>query len=992
MNLVKKSIVYGGGVLIVASCIFYFNAENSRSDSDQVLKVQLPKRTKKTNKSLERRAAFLRARAEYEYNILKSPVTGRIPYRVRERELQFARTIRQRGSTGSGVQSPTNLNNYIPAGPDSLGGRTRVVLFDKRYNGTSNRVLLSGSVSGGIYRSADGGSTWTRVGPDNDFHNLTTLAQDPRAGFEDTWYAGGGEAYANSADAPGAPYLSHGIWKSTDNGLNWTKLSFNIPGIPNGPYLPESFDHPFDFVHRIIVNPVNGHVYVAGHRRLVRSTDGGATWAIVFSGTKVASADNGQMDITATTNGLLYLTVNGGFPDTDKRGVWSSPNGTTWTRLAGGSTINVDSVADWRANDPGTESRRIILALAPSNQNILYVCYENGFDQDGFLPRPEVDLYRLDATSGTQWTNLSANMPDFPEQLGGVDPLETQDGYNMMLAVKPNDPNAVFLGATNLYRSTNGFTNTAGTSWIGGYGNTLPTLTIYGSALGNQDRGRWSHPDMHYLAFDPTNPNRAICANDGGLQFTENIMGTAAGKEPVAWRMVAKYQTVQYYHVAIDPEAGVMDFIGGAQDNGTQFRDGSGVFGTANENVHIRFQGGDGGSVGMIPRSGNTKTIFGSTQLGDIFRITFSGGPSNFDDIRPVSLTPFPGTTDGFGEFVTYFRNDFDNPEDLYYVNFNRLFRTNMASGVSSLTWQEMTGVAAAVNTANPTSGTDIAIRSLETTRGTYGNGHTLFIGTSNGKLFRLEDPRNALVTASPVDISPVGLNGSVSDIAVNPNDDNEIMIVLSNYDTESIWWTNNAKSSTPTWRIAEGNLTLPSVRSCAIVVKEGVTEYYVGTSVGLYSALNIGQGLQSGVQPEWEREGGDVLNYAIINAIDYRPQDNVLLLGTHGNGMYYSELGSPNFNPGNGNGGTDSTNAEFIRQVTPTITGGVVNYRVGNMFSIRRLEVQLMTISGQTVLAKRTGYSNGSVNLTNLPAGVYVLVIRSEDRKHRYVRRVIRR
>src|SRR4030095_14023124 len=221
-------------------------------------------------------AFFVRERLKREFDRLKDPATGEIPYGIREAETKVAKTIPVRGGI-SGILSMDNLNTYTPAGPTNIGGRTRVVQYDKRYNGTSNRVIIAGSVSGGIFRSADGGANWTRVNPENDIHNLSSLAQDPRAGQENIWYAGGGEPIANSAGSFGAPYLGFGVWKSIDNGLTWTKLTRQVTDLDGTTILGggtlEAFDNPFDFVHRITINPANGHVYVCGHRRLVRSTD-----------------------------------------------------------------------------------------------------------------------------------------------------------------------------------------------------------------------------------------------------------------------------------------------------------------------------------------------------------------------------------------------------------------------------------------------------------------------------------------------------------------------------------------------------------------------------------------------------------------------------------------------------------------------------------------------------------------------------------------------
>ena len=113
------------------------------------------------------------------------------------------------------------------------------------------------------------------------------------------------------------------------------------------------------------------------------------------------------------------------------------------------------------------------------------------------------------------------------------------------------------------------------------------------------------------------NSNEAICSNDGGMQITTNI--TAAGSN-VVWTNLNNYQTLQYYRVAIDPEIGANNFAGGAQDNGTQFRDKTGILGlpASDSNNHRRVIGGDGASVGISKRNGSTQYLYGAVQLGSI--------------------------------------------------------------------------------------------------------------------------------------------------------------------------------------------------------------------------------------------------------------------------------------------------------------------------------------------------------------------------------------
>ncbi len=953
---------------------------------------------------------FSRERVQYEFDMLKNPITGKIPKGIFEKELAFAKTLPVRQGNAGGLLRLGALNTYFPAGPNNLGGRTRALAYDVRYNGTSNRVIISGSVSGGIMRSSDGGATWTRVSPQNDIHNVTAVVQDPRVGFQDTWYAGGGEALGNSTGIVALTnYLGWGIWKSTNNGVSWTKLPLttitDLPGNAAPGSSLEAFDNPFDFIHKLAVNPANGDLYVCGHRRMLRSQNGGASFQVVFGSTTPATPENGQMDVAITNAGRVFLAVNGGFQDLNLRGVWVSNTGAlnSFSRIAGGQTLTVDSIPGWRANAysffSGTtyNSKRILLTLAPSNQNIAYVLYENGLlSDDG---KPEGDLFRLDINGNSfTWTNRSANMPDFPGgNFTGIDPYTTQEGYDMSINVKPNDPNFVLLGGTNLYRSTDGFATTANTSWIGGYSQNAVTTqnpTVYPN----------SHPDMHIFAFNPSNANEGISGDDGGLHLTTNITATT-----VSWSTINNYQTLQYYYVAIDPTAGNNNFAGGSQDNGTTIRDKTGLFGTppADSNNHRSLAGGgDGNSVGFSSIAGSTQYIYYGIQGGRLRRTPFPTLNSS-TEIRPSGLTTTTAQTESdFGEFVTNFKLNQDNTEDLYYVNFNRLFRTTKASTVSTANgWTELKGVSQAVNPANSTGGRAIRIRAMAFSRGPYTTSHALYIGTTpdleaatnirQGKIFRIDDPRNFSATAAPVDITPANLQGNVQNIAVNPNNDNEIMAVVSNYEVVSIWWTNNAKSATPNWYNAEGNLTLPSVRSCMIVVKKDaannpVTEYYVGTSVGLYSVVNLGAILTSNNSPTWDREGENVLNYAVVQSLSYRPADNVLLVGTHGNGMYYTFLGTANFTP---NADTGTTNdSRFIVNVFPTQSSTKTFYQVGNAAGVQTIIIRLLSTNGQLISKRETPYQNGEVDMSRLPAGMYILHILSSDGKYRHIQKLIKR
>jgi hypothetical protein len=559
----------------------------------------------------------------------------------------------------------------------------------------------------------------------------------------------------------------------------------------------------------------------------------------------------------------------------------------------------------------------------------------------------------------------------------------------MILKIKPDNPNMIFVGGTNLYRSTDGFTSAANTSVIGGYTASLTSYNFYPN----------SHADIHNLVFDPNNPNRAICANDGGIQSTEDV-----GLGSVVWTNFNNYQTLQYYYVAIDPIQGKNDFIGGAQDNGTTFRDSTLVLGARPTsrpglNDHERTAGGDGVSVGISNFHGGSQYLYEGAQSGTIIRDNLTNYNTTIArSIRPAQILLTSNGSGGFGEFITQFKLSPDNSETLFYVNYNLLFRTNSASTVDSTRWEQLTGVEGAVNFSG---GTSVSIRSLAFSRGPYLPSHALYLGTTNSRVFRLDNYQLALATNTPVDITPTGMNGVVQDISVNPNDDNEIMAVVSSYNVTSIWWTNNAKANAPTWYNAEGNLQLPSIRSCMIVTKKDalnvpITEYYVGTSIGLYSAINIGVGAAGGaaLPVVWVREGGNILNYAVTSSLSYRPIDNVLLIGTHGNGMYYTAMGSPNYLPNviTGINNVIRNDKNFISKSFPTLTSGsIINYHVGNMFTVKQLNIEIVNIQGQKVFRSVKAYQNGSVNISGLSPGVYILNILSNDRRNQFTQKFVK-
>ncbi len=791
---------------------------------------------------LEDEASSVGERLQFEFDMVKDPATGKIPKGVAEKALTAAVLSPKFDSPWSGGSSAA-LDipgaTITAKGPNNLGGRTRAIGIDVR----NANIMLAGSVSSGMYRSTNGGTSWTRVAPSGQIHNVSCIAQDTRVGFQDTWYYGTGEGSGNSATL-GSAYRGQGIWKSIDNGITWAPLAATSSVL-------ETFDSPFDYCTRLVVDPTNGNVYGAVGTQIQRSTNGGLTWSVVLGST----LGSGLTDIIVTPSGRLYAAI----PGTDaNEGVYTSTTGASgnWMKIAG-TISSIVTPATWNA---ASAYGRIVLAYAPSNTNMVYALYyRNVASSCTGTAAPEAELFSYDQNT-TTWTDLSANLPDESGCLNGNDPFAVQGGYDLAIAVKPDDENTVFIAGTNVYRSTSGFTNTTTTKRIGGY-NSAASYALYPN----------HHPDVHTLVFANGDNNTLFTGDDGGIQKADitqtNVTWTPLNND---------YVTYQYYHVDLSPTNGSDVVVGGAQDNGTTL--------SASGTTFSSIFSGDGVAVGVISyTNASTFNILGGSQNGSLYRITT---PNNGFNIKPTGSASI---------FVTYFHLDQDNTNHLFYAGNNVLYRTRIASTINATTltanaatgWEQMTGTIAG------------NIRCMATTRnnGYAGSPYSasdasrkLYIGTESGNVYRLNNPAYTAANTTPTNITPVGATGLCSSIAINPTNDDEILVTYSNYNVISVYHTTNAGSDLPTWTNIEGAVNtavqLASARSSAIVQVNGVKHYIIGTSVGLYSTNTL-----SGATTLWSQIGSTDINYALISHMRYRPSDNKIIVGTHGNGMFLLEL-----------------------------------------------------------------------------------------------------
>ena len=131
-------------------------------------------------------------RVVWERIRLADPNTGEIPKNIRQKEMIFAKTL-PKSTSMSKV-------NWVHRGPYNVGGRTRAFAMDI----LDEKKLFAGGASGGMFRSTDGGQSWTMTTELNQLHNVTCVSQDKRTGKEDVWYFGSGELRGSSASGVSA--------------------------------------------------------------------------------------------------------------------------------------------------------------------------------------------------------------------------------------------------------------------------------------------------------------------------------------------------------------------------------------------------------------------------------------------------------------------------------------------------------------------------------------------------------------------------------------------------------------------------------------------------------------------------------------------------------------------------------------------------------------------------------------------------------------------
>ncbi|NME66481.1 fibronectin type III domain-containing protein [Flammeovirga aprica] len=754
------------------------------------------------------------ARQQFEHLMLEDPITHEIPANIFDQEKAFIQNIHfQSAKRASLFSSNTPAPKWLKRGPFNVGGRTRALAIDK----TNENIILAGGVAGGLWRSIDGGDSWTKVTDPTDRQSITCIAQDPRPHFSNVWYYGSGEVYGNSASGGGAVYRGNGIYKSTDGGVSWTALSGTTfdPTISGG---------DFQYTSSIVISD-DGGIYVAHQGGISRSLDGGMTWNKVIENTSSI-----YTEIEKNTTGKLFATLS-------NHGYFISDDGENWT------DITPSQVAAIGLN-------RTVLSASPSNPDVVYFfAHTPGKGTNSHM------LFKYSVSNDT-WLDRTANLPAYGGYVGNL----SQGSYNQYIEVKPNDENVVFIGSTNLYRSTDGFASTANTTWIGGY-----------APVNNVSQYANHHPDNHAMVFLPSNSDIVITSHDGGVSKSKNIMA-----DVVNWQFLNNgYYTTQAYAIAIDEDTeGDARIMAGFQDNGKWYTNAS----ATDADWIEEFAGGDGCYVAIVP---GEHIRYTSTQYGKILR--FKGDdptkPVDYDGIQPRNAS---------GQlFVHPYILDPNDANVMYYPAKNKLWYNLSLSSINSGYTFNGTTTGWALYDNVSTSGTITAVAASKNPQ------NIVVVGTGNGNIYRINNARSKSSSVDHISSGKGLPSAFVSCVAVNPKNADHIVVVYSNYQTKSIYQT---KDGGVTWTHVSGNLEEnedgsgagPSVRWAEFhQPKDGEEGLFVGTSVGLYySPLS-----SISENTEWMQQGEKEIGDGVVTMIKTR-EDGLVVVATHSNGIFSAYFG----------------------------------------------------------------------------------------------------
>ncbi|HEV8240876.1 MAG TPA: hypothetical protein VGS57_16035 [Thermoanaerobaculia bacterium] len=732
--------------------------------------------------------------------------------------------------------------NPIPNGQTTttsfaVSGRTVAIAVHP----TDPNKVYVGTAQGGLYRSLDGGATWTALTDGILTLAIGAVAIDP-SDTTRVWIGTGESGF--SADS----WVGVGLYRIS----NAESVSPTIDG-PFNINTGSSDVMTFRSISRIMIHPtlpntvfvgtasgVGGLFGVNGSplpgRGVFRSQDALSATPhfdrldVPTGSTNVAATDialepgNPDHLVVVSTIGCVAATC----------GIWRSTNANavapTFTRTFAMTTTPV----------------RGELAVNPAAPLNMLAAIDGATGGAGCAATAGRLIRSTDG--GATWGAPIAGANGF---CGG------QCFYDIFVAMDPTDAtgNKIFLGGAANGTCTRVYTqSTDGTTFSG---------------AGVRDVGL--HADSHAIAVAPSNPLIVYESSDGGIFKSIDGGLTWASLNNTTFR-ATQFQSVAYHPT--DPNFS----IGGTQDNGTEFMNSAGVW--------TRADFGDGGqsaidqsSVGVVNVTSyhtyfnQTNNLIGYARNNVVACYNDGGGLGNwtFHGIYGGAVDPTvycDGTSDTFNGIAITDSTEFYAPLTLgpgtpntVYFGTNKLYRSANKGDTAATVSQVMASTITAIAIAPS-------------------NDSVRIVGLRNGGIFKTTTAGNPLDDADAGNTVP---NQIVNRIAIDPSNPDVAYVGLNSYGLlaagQHIWKTSNLSAVSPTWT-ASGT-GIPDVPVNAIVINPGNTMHlYAGTDIGVYNSTDGGA--------TWAPYNTGLPRVAVFDmALQNVAGNRRLRIATHGRGLW---------------------------------------------------------------------------------------------------------
>ena len=901
-----RIIIPGLIVLFILSAGFMILNRNKRTDAEKRKKHEL--RLNVLNKKAPRKVDGNQPKEEsadepgmaayHEFLMTFDPATGTVP---RERMIAALENTRA-------LSSRKQSDQIVWQGyPSDMGGRTRAIMYDP--NDPTHKKVWAAGVTGGIWYNNDitnGGSPWVAAGDFWSSLAIRCLAYDPN--HPQTFFAGTGEAETAMQTYRESSGLGFGIGRSDDGGQTW----YHIAGTEQFAYITDIVVRTENGSSVIYAGVASGLYEGSQHQSmptdgLFRSADNGATWQQVLPLISGSNVPYCVSDIALGADNRLYVGTRPNLNGAGGAVLLYSDDGLQWTVNIQYQTEILNSAVN---NIPG----RVVLAAAPSNANIVYALIASGYveSSNGFKYFNCYHILRS-ANKGVSWAKKA-----LPSDLTSGNNFATIAWHALDVAVDPNNANYIYAGGLDMHKSFNG-----GTSWM----RVSDWAAMYSG--GGPD---YIHADQHIIVYKPGSSDEILFGSDGGVFYT----GNGSQANPTFEEHNKGYSTLQFYTCAICPLAGIAQFYGGLQDNGSLFYLGTPF--TINDMV----SGGDGAYCfydKIDPSLSITSIYYNSYIVFD------NGINQNFPNNWSSGTFVSPADLDYKKKIL------FCNAVDYVGNHQNQILRLSDFTGNGA-------GSFLTLNT-----GISVFFSALKYSPWSPAGKSTIFLGSQSGRLFKVREAHSNLPVVTEIGSADFPL-ATISSIAIGKSEDT-LMVTFSNYGVPSVWQSVNAGQS---WQNIEGNLPDMPVR-WAVYHPVNNHKALLATETGVWECADL---MQTPV--EWLPVNTGMANVR-VDMLQVRESDNTVLAATHGRGLFTMTWDIVTGQP---------EKQAITASVFPNPSTGQIQISA----FLNQPDALILTIAdltGKQVYSETSsasaGLYNKHINLEALPTGFYFITLKTRNK-----------